>query len=84
MVKNETSLIKSSIRRTLTAKGNKFCYRLVDVAAKQRGLTRYHKEFRPLKEKLLDSVKSLIIDHGKNEKEIKLIIKRSLHQIEKN
>jgi hypothetical protein len=76
-MKNYSALVKSKEKRILTAKGNKFVWRCIDVAAEQRGLNRYSKELNPLKEKLRNLLHHLIIDKGLSATEIKAIIKES-------
>ena len=72
---NETILIKSTKERTLTAKGYKFLIKCIDIASKQRGLTRYHLEIKETKDKLRNVVTSLIIDKGLSIEDIKDLIK---------
>jgi hypothetical protein len=74
-MRNETEFIKCSNRRYLTAKASKFLSRCVDIAAKQNGITRYHEEFRPTKERLSKIIHSLFIDENKSIEEIKQLIK---------
>ena len=74
-MKNETALIKSTQKRQLTAKGNKFVWQCIEIAARQRNLHEYSQEIRPLKEKLRTVLYFLIIDEGKNIDQIKDMIK---------
>ena len=74
-MKNETEFIKSTKDRVLTAKAQKFLYSCIDIAVKQRGLTRYHQETKPLRAKLDFVVRDLFINKGKSIKEIKEMIK---------
>lgn len=75
MTKNETDLIKSTAKRQLTAKGYKFLNRCIEIMSIQHGLTRYHKEMKPKKEKLSMLINRLIIDERKSIEEIKDMIK---------
>ena len=74
-MKNETELIKSTAKRQLTAKGYRFLNRSIEIMAQQYGLTRYHAEMKPQKEKLSTLLHSLIIDQKKSIEEIKEMIK---------
>ena len=74
-MKNYSDLIKNKQKRTLTAKGNKFVWKCVDIVAKQKGLTIYHAEIKPLKEKLNSILYFLMIDKELELVDIKLMIK---------
>ena len=74
-MKNETALIKSTQKRQLTAKGNKFVWQCIAVIAQQNNLHRYSQELKPLREKLRTVLYFLIIDEGKNIDQIKDMIK---------
>lgn len=74
-MKNETEFIKCSKNRYLTAKASKFQNRCVEIAVKQYGLTRYHPEMKPLKEKTCSLITSLFIDKKMSIDEIKELIK---------
>ena len=74
-MKNYSELIKSKNKRTLTAKGNSFVWRCLDIAAKQRNLHPYSKELKPLKEKFFNIMYFLILDQEKTIEEIKELIK---------
>jgi hypothetical protein len=74
-MKNETELIKSTNKRQLTAKGYSFLNNCIGIMAQQYGLTRYHSEMKPKKEKLSALIHSLIIDEKKTTEEIKEMIK---------
>lgn len=77
-MKNHSELVKSISERTLTAKGNKFVWKCIDVIAIQHGVNRYSKEIQPLKEKLRTLLHHLIIDKGMSIDEIKDAIKNRL------
>ena len=74
-MKNESTFIKCSKKRTLTAKALKFLNRCIDIMAKQKGLTRYHAELKPLKEKLSTIIYHLFIDKQLSIEDIKELIK---------
>ena len=76
-MKNYSDLINNKAKRTLSAKGNKFLSKCIDIVAKSKGLTRYHSEMNTLKENLSKNIKFLIIDKEMNLEEIKEIIKNS-------
>jgi len=61
-MKNYSDLIKSKQERTLTAKGNSFVWKCIDIVAEQNGLNRYSKDLKPLKEKLKSILYHLMID----------------------
>jgi len=75
MKKNYSDLIKSKENRTLTAKGYKFLWKCIDVVADNKGLSRYSKDLKGIKEKLRLIIEQLIIDEEKTLQEIKSIIK---------
>ena len=77
MKKNETDLIKSKKNRLLTAKGYKFLNNCIELAANQRGLNRYHNEFKPLKEKIKTIIEDLIIDKNLSIEQIKEIAQKN-------
>lgn len=76
MKKNYNDLIKDKQKRTLTAKGYKFLSRCIDIACRQRGLTRYHKEMKPLKDSLTLVLHDLIIDKEFTIEQIKEVVKK--------
>ena len=75
MMKNETDFIKCSKNRYLTAKACKFQNKVIEIAVKQYGLTRYHEEMKPLKNKVKNLITSLFIDKKLSIEEIKELIK---------
>lgn len=84
-MKNYSDLIKNKKERTLTAKGQKFVWRCIEIVAKQHGLTIYHSEIKELKEKIKSIMNELIIDKGYNLAEIKSFIKnRTINNIKIN
>jgi|TARA_R110000850_G_scaffold81058_1_gene174402 hypothetical protein len=74
-MRNETEFIKSTPKRYLTAKAQKFTDRCISIACEQRGYTRYYAEMKPLKAKITKLLNSLFIDKGMSIKEIKQLIK---------
>lgn len=78
MKKNYSDLIKDKKNRTLTAKGYKFLSKCIDIAAEQRGLTRYHKEIKPIREQLRAILTHLIVDLEYSTAEIKKVVQTSL------
>lgn len=75
MNRNYNEYIRCIHTRTLSAKGYKFLSRCVDIACKNKGYTRYHKEMKPLREKLTEIIKHLFIDRGMSHTEIADLIK---------
>lgn len=74
-MKNYSDLINSKEKRILTAKGNKFVWKCIDIIAANKNLHRYSKEFKPFQEKTIAIMKDLIIDKGMNIKQITELIK---------
>jgi len=74
-MKNYSELIKDKQQRTLTAKGNSFVWKCIDVIAEIKGLHRYSNELKPVKEKFSKVIYDLIIDKEMNIKEITDLIK---------
>ena len=75
MKRNETDLIKCSKKRILTAKCYKFKWQCIDIIAKNKGLNRYSKELKPLKEKFSLILDDLIFDKKMSIEDIKDLIK---------
>lgn len=69
-MKNETPLICNRAQRTMTARGYKLLKLMTDKAAKLHGVTRYHKEFKPMKQALQNCVEALVFEHGINEAQL--------------
>jgi hypothetical protein len=61
-MKNHSELIKSVQSRTLTAKGNKFVWKCIDLVAELNGLKKYAPELKETKEKIRTVLYDLIID----------------------
>lgn len=74
MQRNYSKLIANKQKRQLTAYGYKFLSRYIEIASKQRGLTRYHKEMQPIKDKLKEILDYLIIDKEMTIDDIKKIL----------
>lgn len=75
MKRNYSDLIKSKEQRTLTAKGNRFLWRCIDVIAENKGLNRYSNELKETKDKFKNIIYFLIIDKGMSISEITELIK---------
>lgn len=78
MKKNYSDTICDKNKRFLTAKAYKFKYRIIDIVAKKRGLTRYHSEFKPVKEQINNLIDHLLIDKEFSIDEVKEVIKKSI------
>ena len=74
MKRNYSDLIASKEKRQLTAKGYKFLTNCIEIASKQRGLTRYHTKMKPIKEKLKNIMFYLLIDKELSIEQIKEIV----------
>lgn len=74
-MKNHNEAVKCPIRRILTAKGSKFLWKCIDIAAEVKGCHRYSKEFRETKEKLRSIIEHLLIDKGLTIEQTKELIK---------
>ena len=75
MKKNYSETIKDKQKRTLTAKAYKFVHNCIEISANQEGLTRYHAQMKPLKEKIYSLMNYLILDKELSIQEIKELIK---------
>ena len=80
-MKNYSETICNKSKRQLSAKGNKFVHQCIDIALNKKGINRYSKESKPIKEKLQELIHYLLIDEEKSIDEVKEIIK---NRIEKN
>lgn len=76
-MKNYSELIADKQKRKLTAKGNKFVWRCIDIIAASKGLHKYSPEMKPIKEKFVPIVHHLIIDKEMTIQEITEVIKQS-------
>lgn len=76
-MKNYSELIKNKTERTLTAKGNAFLWRCIDIVADKNGISRYDTRMKEIKQKLSIAIKFLIIDKNLSINEIKEIIQKS-------
>lgn len=76
-MKNYSVIIKSKQERTLTAKGNKFVWRCVDIIAASKGLNKYSPEMKTVKEKFSNVVKYLLIDKELSIEQVTDLIKSS-------
>lgn len=74
-MKNHSELIKRVRDRTLTAKGYKFLWKCIDIAAEVKGSNRYSQDLKETKEKLRTVITDLIIDKGMSIEQIKELIK---------
>lgn len=74
MKRNYSELIKDKQKRILTAKGYKFLWRCIDIAADQRGLCRYSHELKDIKNKLQTILNHLIIDKEMTIDQIKELV----------
>lgn len=73
--KNYNKLIKDKESRKLSSAGYRLFSKCFDIVCKQRNLTIYHKETKPLRDKLMKLMEYLIIDKEMSKKEIKDLIK---------
>lgn len=74
-MRNYSELICNKAERTLTAKGNKFVWKCIDIIAANKNLHRYSKDFKPFQEKIIIIMKDLIIDKGMSTLQITELIK---------
>lgn len=81
MRRNYSKLIRNKEKRELSSAGLKFFYRCFDLACKQRNLTIYHKETKPLMDKLKKLMEHLIIDREMSKEEIKELVKNKKLEI---
>lgn len=80
-MKNYSITICNKEKRQLSAKGYKFLSQIIEIVANKNGVTRYHSEFKPLKNNIYELIHYLLIDEEKSIDEVKEIIK---NRIEKN
>lgn len=76
-MKNYNEAVHSKQKRQLTAKGNKFLWRCIDIIANSRGLHKYSPEMKEVKEKFSNIIHILLIDKELSIKEVTEIIKSS-------
>lgn len=76
-MKNYSEAIRCKKERTLTAKGNKFVWRCVDIIAASKGLNKYSPEMKEVKEKFFNVVKYLLIDEEMGIEQVTELIKSS-------
>lgn len=74
---NYNEAVHSKEKRQLTAKGNKFLWRCIEIVANSKGLHKYSPEMKEIKDKLSDIVKHLLIDRELTIPEVTEIIKQS-------
>jgi len=73
--RNHTELIKDKSKRTLTAKGNSFVWKCLDIIAKLKSTHRYSKDFKDVQIKFKSIIYDLIIDKGMSISDIIELIK---------
>lgn len=76
-MKNYSDTIKSKKERILTAKGNKFIWRCVDIIAQSKGLHKYSPQMKETKERFFNVVEYLLIDKEMSTTEVAELIKSS-------
>jgi len=76
-MKNYGEMVKDKQKRQLTAKGNSFIWRCIDIIAKSKGLNRYSPEMKETKETFKELAHHLLIDKELSQKKIIEIIKNS-------
>lgn len=76
-MKNHNEAVHSKEKRQLTAKGNKFLWRCIEIVAVSKGLHKYSPEMKELKEKLQTLIHHLLIDKELTIKEVTELIKNS-------
>lgn len=74
-MRNHNEAVKDPHKRILTAKGNDFLWRCIDIAANVKGSHRCAKSFRETRDKLETLIKHLLIDKGMTMGEVKELIK---------
>lgn len=75
--RNHSEAVADKSKRQLTAKGNKFLWRCIDIVANSKGSNRYAPEMKEVKDGLESLIKYLLIDKGHTIKEVVEIIKQS-------
>lgn len=73
--KNYSELISNKEKRQLTAKGNKFVWKCIDIIAANKNLHRYSPEFKGIKEKFYTIIYDLIVDKEMTIEQITNLIK---------
>lgn len=82
MAKNYNEAVHSKEKRQLTAKGNKFLWRCIEIVGNSKGLHKYSPEIKEIKEKLTDIIKHLLIDKDLTIEQVKELIKQSNFKLE--
>jgi len=75
--KNYNEAVANKQKRQLTAKGNQFLWRCIDIVAASKASNRYAPEMKELKERLEHVIKYLLVDKEHSIKEVIEIIKSS-------
>lgn len=81
MRRNYSKLIRDKEKRKLSSAGYKFFYTCFKLACEQRKLTVYHKETKPLKDKLKKLMEYLIIDKEMSKEDIKELVQNKKLEI---
>jgi len=76
-MKNYSEAVHSKQKRILTAKGNKFLWRCIEIVGNSKGLHKYSPEMKPVKEQLTTLIKHLLIDKELTIKEVTELIKQT-------
>jgi len=74
-MKNYSEAVHNKQSRVLTAKGNKFLWRCIEIVGNSKGLHRYSPEIKEVKEQLTTLIKHLLIDRELTIKEVTELIK---------
>lgn len=76
-MKNHNEAVHSKEKRQLTAKGNKFLWRCIEIVGNSKGLHKYSPEIKEVKEQLTTLIKHLLIDKELTIKEVTELIKQT-------
>ncbi len=74
-MKNYSEAVKDKSKRQLTAKGNSFVWRCIDIVAKAKGTNKFAPDFKEDKEKIRVLIHDLLIDKEMTIKDVTALIK---------
>lgn len=76
-MKNYNEAVHCKEKRELTAKGNKFVWRCIEIVGNSKGLHVYSPQMKELKEKVREIIHHLLIDKELTIAEVTELIKQS-------
>ena len=74
-MKNYSEAVKDKSKRQLTAKGNTFVWRCIDIVANAKGTNKFSPDFKADKEKIRVLIHDLLIDKELSIKDVTELIK---------